>query len=642
MIIACCCAALVSRCSAEPQNPPADMSAPQWVPFTSFDTPSHSVRLQLDATKLNARLQIDHATWIDLPQRNLPMAVRQMDDGGLFIAARAMFSGRLAMFIADTHGRLREIPIPSRLQGSVFRHAAVFKDRIYIVLYNVVTNRNNLHRLLPDAAGLLQFDEPFSYELLFNARYEIASNILTCVHDDALYVCAEGTRFVYDEREGRPNLQRFSWPGQMRILELAACESGVHGLYQDLDAPWRIDAAPPVKPFRLIDMQSLAIVSEYAGDAVPYHLRCENGNPVVSTLADVAQLPEVLLADLRNMDGSGVMNLGMNNEEGRIAWSQVYYLNGMIDLLHDWGRDDFSHQSLDSLRAEIKARLDIEMWLLDRLLDEGEPGFISRRYSVNRAPALYAVQTGRILRLFKRYMLEVPGPVTLRNARKLHEMTVNLAGHEEQLVEADDADRWVTPGRMYLRWPKGCVFPFDGVGIPFNHQDDWAGGVTFAMKPEERDSRHARAARDIVTMLLETERLRDDPPADYQWHYWWGQARAGWSAADGVSANRPSYAGDNSMAHISYRTIDAMAVLTVGRAFPEVLTPGLVDYFKRAVENDGLYLFTCEDLLPIGAVPDVNPALAVRSLRMDSAWELQNASWAYAVIERELRSRQKK
>ncbi|MGH1397208.1 MAG: hypothetical protein ACRAVC_24700, partial [Trichormus sp.] len=190
--------------------------------------------------------------------------------------------------------------------------------------------------------------------------------------------------------------------------------------------------------------------------------------------------------------------------------------------------------------------------------------------------------------------------------------------------------------KIYLQWVKGGVMPYDGANLPFNHQNDWASGVLFQIESNERTTPYAKAAHDIAQILLDIEGLQDNPPSNYTWHYWWGQGRAGWTVEDGISKNRPQYDGDKSIAHISYRTIDAMAVLTVGRVFPQLVTDEVLDYFTKAVENDGLYLFTMQELLHYGKQAKISEALAYRYLRMDSAWNLENTIWAYRALSKNL------
>ncbi len=140
----------------------------------------------------------------------------------------------------------------------------------------------------------------------------------------------------------------------------------------------------------------------------------------------------------------------------------------------------------------------------------------------------------------------------------------------------------------------------------------------------------------MIEILFETEGFYLSFPENHEWNYWWGWGQHGWRADDGISANRPEYEGSEYIAHISYRTIDAMAMLNVGRLFPEALPDGLLDYIQQGVEDGGLYLFVSEELYLYGRIPAIPRNLAVQYLRMNSPWEIQNTAWAYRALGRQL------
>src|SRR4029079_16656760 len=96
-------------------------------------------------------------------------------------------------------------------------------------------------------------------------------------------------------------------------------------------------------------------------DSLPHDLKLVRGRIDTSRATTFIQLLEVLRKDLEHNPLSGVMELGSNNYEGRIPWSQVYYLNGLLDLIALSLTDSRSARLFQPLIAAAKRRLDLEM-----------------------------------------------------------------------------------------------------------------------------------------------------------------------------------------------------------------------------------------------------------------------------------------
>lgn len=101
----------------------------------------------------------------------------------------------------------------------------------------------------------------------------------------------------------------------------------------------------------------------------------------------------------------------MSNDQARIAWSAVYYLNAFIDILSQKTGSNFNILS-DEFKNKLRKRLEIEMILINSILKDGVNGIKSTRYSTKQQPRIYAVQSGRILRLMKRYQMNFNQPLS--------------------------------------------------------------------------------------------------------------------------------------------------------------------------------------------------------------------------------------
>ena len=137
---------------------------------------------------------------------------------------------------------------------------------------------------------------------------------------------------------------------------------------------------------------------------------------------------------------------------------QFAYLNGFVDFF-DPSLYDFSDYTLIRLRDQIARRLDFEIGLLDALLRDG-PGLLCKVFSTNREPSLYAVQSGKILLLLKRYRTITQDRVTLRSFNTFSKDTIQLRGHREVLAKSPPGDPSLAEGQHYLMWPKLLLLPF--------------------------------------------------------------------------------------------------------------------------------------------------------------------------------------
>ena len=147
-------------------------------------------------------------------------------------------------------------------------------------------------------------------------------------------------------------------------------------------------------------------------------------------------------------------------------------MNGLLDLLEIASRDRYWYETYASLIPLVRQRLDLEFAVLDRVL-ASRLGFHTRAFTVGQVPALFAVQTGRLLPLLERYAREIPGaihPLTWINSSPQCSSSRDTS-IRSALVASPPVD---PAGSALPRVAKGSAFPFDGLPVPFNHQNEWA------------------------------------------------------------------------------------------------------------------------------------------------------------------------
>jgi hypothetical protein len=360
---------------------------------------------------------------------------------------------------------------------------------------------------------------------------------------------------------------------------------------------------------------------------IPWQLQLsDDGSIQISYAKSPSEILEMLVHDLTSLQQAGWSEFGINNREGRIPWSQIYYLNGLMDILYLADNNQAAREMFGPIAADVRTRLDLEISLIDWHWQEGR--FPTQAFTVDRSPALFAVQTGRLLMLLRRYLSETSSPQSLTSYPDVEHHVVNLVDHIDVLAFEGESETWIPTGTAHLRWPKGSKFYFDGVAVPYNHQNEWAYSLFYTnTRSPLHNITQLDAAEDILTFFL--SRISEDGALPKTaWDYWWGTAYDGWQEEDGVSVNKPAYAGDKGKAWISFRTIDAMSALSLRDRLPSEQREHLESSVLSLVNRGLLYPFASYELYEAGRFPRIQKDVALDYARVSSPWELQSATWA--------------
>ena len=351
-----------------------------------------------------------------------------------------------------------------------------------------------------------------------------------------------------------------------------------------------------------------AAISRIEGEGIPWGLSVEDGTPQLRLAQTRRDAQALLRYELGLMPFGGAMDYGANNLEGRLAWSAVYYLNGLLTLMG--GELPSGAVALPDLRP----RLERELERMAALSATVYPNYLSKRYSVDREPMLVALHLGRVLQLIGRAeRLGITSPA-LRTAK------AELTGQLKQLDSTLEQARPTDSGGQYLFYRKGFPFWADGANVPYNYVSGVVAGLL------EVDRKHLSYAAPLMQPLLEKEFPMQPLPT--QWRYWWGAADDGWSEDSEISTNTPSYAGNQkALAHISYRSMDVSALLLLGQA-GGTKRKGFTYYVQGLVSKGMLYPLVNEMLAKQQAVAPLSEKAVMRYGRAISPWELQNQVWA--------------
>jgi len=368
-----------------------------------------------------------------------------------------------------------------------------------------------------------------------------------------------------------------------------------------------------------IDPRGSALVA-IKEDGVPWQVRWTPDGPKFQLARKPAELGAVFLHDLNRMRHGGIMDLGGNNLEGRVAWSQAYYLNGMLTMLSG---PLLKHTP--EAESVLRKRIAIETQLLAQLVVSDWPGLMCQRYSVGREPLYFALHVGRTLELLLRAesVLGSNEIVSAAIGKLQHSLAEPTACVE---VPGSDSERGQT--FQTLAYHRGFPFWADGGNVPFNFLSGIVCGLLGGTPSDEAIKR----SESLMQPLLQLE-LSD--PTKFTWRYWWGRGDTGWSRDDTVSVNTPSWCGNKSeIADISYRTIDAMAVLALARCRPGSVSAATVSKLQNLTSNGWLWPHVNQELELTSSPAPLSRNAAMRFSRSSTAAGLQSQPWALADLAR--------
>jgi hypothetical protein len=543
-----------------PPKAASGTTAEEWsrVPFANV---SKQYALEVLPCEIRFRLS-DKFEKLELPARYLPIQVVKDASQTTVIFAKRLFGGETYTFLYQAGSLSKPFSFPRSTKQNIVFKAFALNEYIYYISYNVISLRHFLQRLKVNKSSV-EYDEQFILPLTFGTSHisnhtiqiDVVVRSIPHYNTEQAYI-AGGDCVIGFHEEVTPQLNMLSsFEGYTFSKSTGGQQDAVFVFRRD--AP--VSSEPPLKAF---SVNSQAEVSSN------------------ELLDEPFRMP------------NGLWNLGDNNYEGLVVWSQVYYLNGFINLLKEWANAEVSvpKPELQLLRQ----RLDIEVFLLDQMIMETD--LVSFRYSMKRAPLFSSLHAARVHRLFRRYREEIPNPIELSSEAAVADWLDNLS-HPQEILERVVSDGSESMGLaakdLYLGVRRGVPFFHDGVNAPWNFITSHIGELSTRPKlaPE-----NVKLIRDSIKAFIRRENFDNLPRENHEWHYNWGRGKLGRLARDNVSINRPNYPPDTGVAHISYRTMDLIGLLSATKNFPETLPKQFRSYALKAVAEGGVWPFVYEEL----------------------------------------------
>lgn len=536
-------------------------------------------------------------------------------------------SSLIHVFHSNGRGRWQENPLLNTLRSKIHPMAAVEgPGGLYLVVYDLEANIPSGRSLKPQEAGL----DLYRFSSKANEPIRLASGlplggIDTHVSSVAvgkdIYLTGE-TVIAVDGNSGIVT-PLGGPPEGYELIESAISPRGHQtALLSRRKEKFSSDAHPSDYILSLAGADApttVAWLSRYRG--IPYHLTWRAERPSLRFAREPQDFLRLLDAEFRRMPFGGAMDFGANNQEGRIVWSSVYYLNALLTLASPAVVELTPIQ-----RTCVLNRVDAECDALLDLLSSPLPGLTVRRYSLNREPLLFALHLGRVARLLERARSLNHhiswGPSRKQLLSSLENRMEHLSGTVETFGTLKTKGRNVET----LQYKLGAPFWADGANVPYNFLSGYSSGL---LALEHRPDLWKRAAI-LMTPLQEEE--FGAPILPDTWRYWGGLGDKGWEAKDAPSRHTPTWPGNRGApAHTTYRSMDASALIALKRRSPDAVAPNLIEHFRHLTASGSLLPWVNEELclMPSGTVA-LQPAVTRYFARSASPWELQGQVWAIA------------
>lgn len=567
--------------------------------------------------------------YFPLPADCLPQKIVPDTHGRIYVFAKKLFNDNIRLFEL-VEGSYTEIPLRKGMEDYIFSDACYFEDgpekSLYFTVFNTHGNLYQVYRL-KNEDGTLVFDGAFSRDLPSIGGIDDRVTMINTGSLDRFYgrrgLMIMGKNVLY----GHYLWDTADWtawniPGGSVITEINTDASAmpVYLTYQSEDSTYslcQLDGAViesiGARPNEIFTID----VSHDSAGAPLCKLRSITGK---------ADYVANLRAQLERSTLSRLQDTGATMQEGRAPWVQAYYLNALLDLQTPAFDALADIPGFTQLRQEALQRLQLELCLMDQMLSE-EGALVSYRYTVNRQPGVFALHIQRILQLWDRYNHYCP-PMEFVNRDKLYTIAKTFDGTVEQLRFASPGDPDLDEGAPYFLMGEPMLT--SGSIVPYNYMSTWAASMLQRqIFTGDVDKQTLAVAADLLGILP-----MDPSFADYDeehlWPYWvwFSDMYTGWTYD--ATRNMPINKGEKYNASMTYRTIDAEALLLRMRVCPEAFDQALLDYLRAGIANGSLHPCLNSALQASGL--DIQPVLATDTLREYLtpllSRDLMSISWA--------------
>lgn len=345
-------------------------------------------------------------------------------------------------------------------------------------------------------------------------------------------------------------------------------------------------------------------------DDVPWALSFNNIIANYKLVSQAENKIDVFYYDLDRLTMGGKLQLAINNMEGRVVWSQLYYLNGIQSAIS-------LSSGTDHIKKSLGTQLENELGFISKLCISEYPGLKVKRYSIEREPIDIALHLAQVNLFLSKYLNN--NNQYSDDINKCIDKNINKIAGYVNTLEHRTTMKFQGDIITYPSFRKGYPFWADGSNVPYN----FSSGISLGLLAANKKRFDSKANQYLQPLLAEINSMTDDK---FAWRYWWGIGNSGWNETQDVSFNTKNYIGNrDGLAHITYLTIDAKAVLSLNKRVK--LDKKIIDRIEKMTKK-GLLLpsvnefYSRNELLSLETIP------RLRYSRASAIWELQSQPYA--------------
>lgn len=502
-----------------------------------------------------------------------------------WIIKREVPSGDTHIYRRNSENQFHEIDFGGF--HDYIKTAVELNDKLYVFTYDPQRNVPSGRQLtgLSEGIDLWQFD-PITLSAIRTAvslPLGGIDDVITAraVNDGSVDACIN-TGCIRINPDGKFSNWMSDLPDNYEIVELKFSDSNAYAILREkadhvTGSVSYKNTRYAVTKIRNENSAELPYLKYIDQDCIPFRFMVNNNLPSWECANSINAYAELLRYDLMRMPHFGISDIGLNNYEGRIAWSQVYYLSALIQLQSSQISSIYSISEWDDIIRLAEVGIDLVAQLGSNDLD----AYYSKRYSLTRKKLLFALHLGRIEQLIN---------LAINNNYITNPMILAMRNIEAELKLLNNTAEKsaIINGFKTLKYEKGIDFWADGSNVPYNYVSGYVNGI---LSIKNNNDWTIPLAEELIRPILANEVISEDSI----WHYWWGRGRTGWSESENISINTPSYSGQDGLAHISYRSIDAMAIIRLSKSSPSAIPSSIMRNIKNQIINGNLLPSVCQE-----------------------------------------------
>jgi hypothetical protein len=502
-------------------------------------------------------------------------------------------------------------------------------NKPHLLVYNVVRNIPSGRQLTPKEPGydLYQLDANIKPELKLITQginiggldtlvygHIVNTEVHVCATNQCITVLPDGSKVKWNTE----NLSHYEF------IELTFHNNKAYALvrlhHDDRFDGQLHDGYAKTQLAKLTpDQAEINDINPHCLFGIPYNLRLSETGKLKWDIANSAKsFRSLLLYDLGRMPNHGWMDFAANNLEGRIAWSQVYYLSGMISLLNK--NSGLQYIPNNNLRENISQTILEELNLLAGLSSYDYPGYLVKRYSIDREPLIFALHLSRIVMLLKRTQTIYKHNGNINKA--ILSICTELNNLNHTVEKLDEQDK----SQISMSYKLGYPFWADGVNVPYNYISGYVQGILKACNSDKTVKISAALIKPLLSEVQKNTLI---------WRYWGSVGDNGWAEQDRISINTPAWDGNkHAKAHITYRTMDASAILALYQVNPKAIAnKNKILKNIQTLTRHGLLLPSINEELHNVKIPIVlDEVTAKYYARSTALWEIPSQIWALEAL----------